>query len=259
MDRGRQRCIAIVSGVWLFGALFVLGGGVAFADVVPDVTQAVDDPVDGVTQVVVDPVDEVTQVVVDPVDEVTQAVDDPVDGVTQAVVDTVDGVTQATSNTANGAASAAGPARVLGDRLGGWGRAKGVPPVRDREAGGSARPRTRTSADRPSPGPVGAVRPSRTNARDRARDHRLERLDRSARAGGADRSRVSRMRAWCVSACCTASGSSPTRGWRCSASSATTGAAVIGLMMLAAGLAVAGAWALVAATSTQAGAAGRAV
>jgi hypothetical protein len=46
----RQRCIAIVSGVWLFGALFALGGGVAFADVVPDVTQPVDDAVDGVTR-----------------------------------------------------------------------------------------------------------------------------------------------------------------------------------------------------------------
>ncbi len=253
----RQRCIAIVSGVWLFGALFVLGGGVAFADVAPDVTQAVDDPVDGVTQAVDDPVDGVTQAVDDTVDGVTQAVDDPVDGVTQAVDDTVDGVTQATSNTANGAASAAGAAAssatasVGGESQGGSSESETGRPA-DREASNPNLGRQTESGTwvpyglrEPTPAIVPAIIAWSDSIAQRGQGAQTDPCEQ-------DESLV------CLGVLY-GLGEFADAGMEVLGVLVTTGAAVIGLMMLAAGLAVAGAWALVAATSTQAGAAGRAV
>jgi len=220
----RQRCIAIVSGVWLFGALFVLGGGVAFADVVPDVTQPVDDAVDGVTQ----------------------AVDDPVDGVTQA-----------TANTANGAASAAGAAAssattsVGGESQKGSSESETRRPA-DREAshpnlGGQTEPGTWVPYGfrEPTPAIVPAIVAWSDSIAQRGQGAQTDPCEQ-------DESLV------CLGVLY-GLGEFADAGTEVLGVLVTTGASVIGLVMLAAGLAVAGAWALVAATTALAGMASRAV
>lgn len=239
----RQRRIAIGSCVWLFGALFVLGGGVALADVVPDVPQAVGDTAGGVTDAVVDPVD-----------EVTDAVDDTVDGVTQAVDDTVDAVTEATSNAANGAASAAGAAASSATASGGEGQA------------GSSESETGRPGDRRASPPSGGQPEPVASARV---PYGLREPMPAVVAwsgpfaepeqGGAQTDPCEQDESLVCLGVLYGLGEFADAGTEVLGVLVTTGVAVIGLMMLAAGLAVAGAWALVAARTTPAGAAERAV
>ena len=257
----RQHRIAIVGCVWVFGALFVLGGGVALADVVPDVTQAVVDPLDEVTDAVDDTVDEVTDSVDDTVDAVTEAVDNPVDGVTdtvdgvtQAVDDTLGAVTEATSNAANGDGAAA-PA-ATGSLRGEEGQT------------GSSESETGRPGDRQAPRPNGGLNESEAWVPYGLRDPTPASLPGVVAWNGpfGEQGQVEAQTDPCEqdeSLVCLGVlyglGEFADAGTEVLGVLVTTGAAVIGLMMLAAGLAVAGAWALVVARTTQAGAAGRAV
>lgn len=229
----RQRRIAIVGGVWLFGALFVLGGGVALADVVPDVTQAV----------------------VDPVDEVTDAVDDTVDGVTQAVDDTVDAVTEATSNAASGAASTAGAAASSATAS-----VRGEDPTGSSESGTGPGDR---QASNPTPGgqtepvesawvPYGLREPTPGVVAWSGPFAEPEQ-------GGAQTDPCEQDETLVCLGVLYGLGEFADAGTEVLGVLVTTGAAIIGLMVLAAGLAIAGAWALVAASTAPAGTAGRAV
>jgi hypothetical protein len=264
----RQRRIAIVGGLWLFVALFVLGGGVALADVGPDVTQAVVDPLDQVTDAVEDTVDEVTDAVDDTVDGVTQAVDDPVDGVTDAVDNTVDGVTQAvddtvaavteaTSNAADGAASTAGAAA-----------SSATGSVRGEEGQtGSPESETERPSDRQASRPNGGLSDSGAWVPYGLRDPMPASIPGVVAWNGpfGEQGQVEARTDPCEhdgSLVCLGVlyglGEFADAGTEVLGILVTTGAAVIGLMVLAAGLAVAGAWALVAASSAP-GTAGRAV
>jgi hypothetical protein len=248
----KQRRIAIGTSVWLLGAVFVLGGGVALADVVPDITQVVD-PVEEVIDAVDDPVNEVIDAVDDPMEAVIDAVDDPVDGGIETVDDTVNGVTGVVANAANEAASTAGAAPSAATASGGEG-ASGSAAFHVETGGPAARKastanlvgRTGESAwvpyglREPVPAVAGWGGPIAEPGQNAAQADPCEQ----------DESLV------CLGVLY-GLGEFADAGTEVLGVLVTTGAAVVGLLVLAAGLAVAGVWALVA--STSAGPAGRAV